>query len=296
MASTRPSTRSRPRPLPEPWRFEAIGTAWTVDTSEDVSAEQRAGVADLVREIDRTWSRFREDGGVARLRAGETVDLGPGAAELLDLYDELHDATDGAVNPLVGGGLEVLGYDAAYTLTRHGDPVAAPAWSTARRVGTTLQVPVGAVLDVGAAGKGWLVDRVATQLVEAGHAPTVDAGGDIAHHGTAPIRVAMEHPGDPTLAVGVVDLQPGLALCGSAVNRRAWGEGLHHVLDARTGRPTRGVVASWVVARTAAVADGAATALFFVPPARLAALDVEAAWIDDEGLHTTPDFPGEVFS
>ncbi|GAA1743246.1 FAD:protein FMN transferase [Aeromicrobium alkaliterrae] len=284
------------RPLPDPWRFDAIGTAWTVDTTTEVSTEHRAAALALVAEVDRTWSRFREDGGIARLRGGETVDLGPGAEELLDLYDALHDATDGAVNPLVGGGLEMLGYDAAYSLRPHGGPVPAPAWSTARRVGSTLQVPVGAVLDVGAAGKGWLVDRVATFLRDAGHAPTVDAGGDIAHHGPEPIRVAMEHPGDPTLAVGVVTLEPGLALCGSAVNRRAWGEGLHHVLDARTGRPARGVVASWVVARSAAVADGAATALFFAPPARLTALDVEAAWIDDEGLHSTPDFPGELFS
>ena len=282
--------------LPESWRFDAIGTAWTIDSVEPVSDVQRAAVADLVAQVDRTWSRFREDGGVARLRAGESVDLGPGAAALLDLYDLLHEATDGAVNPLVGGGLEVLGYDAAYTLRQHGGPVAAPAWSSATRDGSVLTVPTGAVLDVGAAGKGWLVDRVADLLVAGGHTTTVDAGGDIAHRGSAPIRVALEHPGDPTMAVGVATLAAGKALCGSAVNRRAWGEGLHHVLDARTGAPTRGVVATWVVADTAAVADGAATALFFVEPDRLVDLGIAAAWIDATGLHSTPDFPGEVFA
>ena len=282
--------------LPESWRFDAIGTAWTIDSVEPVSDVQRAAVADLVAQVDRTWSRFREDGGVARLRAGESVDLGPGAAALLDLYDLLHEATDGAVNPLVGGGLEMLGYDAAYTLRQQGGPVAAPAWSSATRDGSVLTVPTGAVLDVGAAGKGWLVDQVADLLVAGGHTTTVDAGGDIAHRGDAPIRVALEHPGDPTMAVGVATLAPGKALCGSAVNRRAWGDGLHHVLDARTGTPTRGVVATWVVADTAAVADGAATALFFVEPDRLVDLGIAAAWIDATGLHSTPDFPGEVFA
>ena len=284
------------KPQPESWRFDAIGTAWTVDTVEAVSDVQRAAVADLVSTVDRTWSRFREDGGIARLRAGESVDLGAGAEDLLDLYDALGAATDGAVNPLVGAGLEVLGYDAAYTLRQHGDPVAAPAWSSATRDGSVLTVPTGAVLDVGAAGKGWLVDRVAELLVAAGHTATVDAGGDIAHHGPAPIRVALEHPRDPTMAVGVATLAPGKALCGSAVNRRAWGEGLHHVLDARTGAPTRDVVATWVVADSAAVADGAATALFFVGPDRLVDLGVAAVWIDASGLHSTPDFPGEVFA
>lgn len=284
------------KPLPESWRFDAIGTVWTIDSADVVSDVQRAAVADLVATVDRTWSRFREDGGVARLRAGESVDLGPEAARLLGLYDLLHDVTDGAVNPLVGGGLEVLGYDAAYTLRQHGDPVAAPAWSSATRDGSVLTVPAGAVLDVGAAGKGWLVDRVAALLVAGGHSTTVDAGGDIAHHGAAPIRVALEHPRDPTMAVGVATLEPGKALCGSAVNRRTWGEGLHHVLDARTGAPTRGVVATWVVADTAAVADGAATALFFVEPDRLVDLGIAAVWIDATGLHSTPDFPGEVFA
>ncbi|MEG9227492.1 FAD:protein FMN transferase [Aeromicrobium sp. Sec7.5] len=284
------------KPLPESWRFDAIGTAWAVDTAAVVSTVQRDAVADLVAQVDRTWSRFREDGAVARLRAGESVDLGPGAPLLLDLYDLLHAATDGAVNPLVGGGLELLGYDAAYTLRQHGAPVPAPAWSSATRDGSVLTVPTGAVLDVGAAGKGWLVDRVTDLLVAGGHTATVDAGGDIAHHGAAPIRVALEHPRDPSMAVGVATLEPGTALCGSAVNRRAWGEGLHHVIDARTGAPTRGVVATWVVADTAAVADGAATALFFVKPDRLEDLGIAAVWIDEAGLHSTPDFPGEVFA
>lgn len=48
------------------------------------------------------------------------------------------------------------------------------------------------------------------------------------------------------------------------------GDGLHHVLDARTGRPVRGVVATWAVADEAAVADGLATALFFTEEHRLA--------------------------
>ncbi|RYJ03263.1 MAG: FAD:protein FMN transferase, partial [Actinomycetales bacterium] len=71
---------------PESWRFDAIGTAWTIDTTDTVSDVQRAAVADLLAAVDRTWSRFREDGGVARLRAGESVDLGTEAATLLDLY------------------------------------------------------------------------------------------------------------------------------------------------------------------------------------------------------------------
>ncbi|HKT56748.1 MAG TPA: FAD:protein FMN transferase, partial [Microbacterium sp.] len=89
----------------------------------------------------------------------------------------------------------------------------------------------------------------------------VDAGGDIAARGM-PQRVALEHPYDPARAIGVVSLTDG-ALCASAVNRRAWGGGLHHVLDARTGVPVDAVAATWAQAGTAMRADAAATALFF---------------------------------
>lgn len=61
------------------------------------------------------------------------------------------------------------------------------------------------------------------------------------------------------------------ALCASAVGRRAWGDGLHHVLDARTGVPVRTVAATWAVAETAMHADAIATALFFEGGEKLAA-------------------------
>ncbi|MGZ3089125.1 FAD:protein FMN transferase, partial [Pseudomonas aeruginosa] len=56
----------------------------------------------------------------------------------------------------------------------------------------------------------------------------VDGSGDLAVRGT-PVRVGLEHPYDPARAIGVVEVR-GAALCASAVTRRAWGDGLHHVL------------------------------------------------------------------
>ncbi|MBN9195260.1 MAG: FAD:protein FMN transferase, partial [Microbacterium sp.] len=89
----------------------------------------------------------------------------------------------------------------------------------------------------------------------------VDASGDLVARGTA-VRVALEHPYDTTRAVGVIELQDA-ALCASAVNRRVWGDGLHHVLDARTGAPVERFAATWAVASDALHADAIATALFF---------------------------------
>jgi FAD:protein FMN transferase len=125
------------------------------------------------------------------------------------------------------------------------------------------------MIDVGALGKGRLVDgvlEVVSQWTEGD--VVVDAGGDLVARG-APVRIGLEHPYDPTQAIGVVELRDG-ALCASAANRRAWGDGLHHVLDARTGAPVRTVVATWAFAPTAMRADAIATALFFEGGDRLA--------------------------
>src|SRR4029450_3058415 len=116
----------------------------------------------------------------------------------------------------------------------------------------------------------YLVDLISTILQQAGVAEfVVDAGGDLRHRGEHGIRGGLEHPLDPRLVIRVANLQ-NRALCASAVNRRAWGSGLHHVLDARTDAPATEVMATWVVAGDAALADGLATALFFTGAHQLA--------------------------
>ena len=82
------------------------------------------------------------------------------------------------------------------------------------------------------------------------------------------------------------------------MNRRAWGDELHHVIDGRTGMPTHDVVATWVVADDAATADGLATALFFAPAERLAPA-FRFSWVRmfaDGRAEISTDFDGELFT
>lgn len=244
------------------WRFDAIGTRWEVETEAPLGDGHRARVDAVIAEFDATWSRFRSDSLVSQLApAGGSIALPEDAGAMLDAYRELSAATRGAVNPLVGGSLSALGYDASYSLTP-GDPVPVPvdwpgilAWDDAR-----LTLRSAAVIDVGALGKGRLVDRVMTVLADVDGDLVVDAGGDMAVRGE--IRVGLEHPFDVTKAIGIATVRDQ-ALCASATNRRAWGDGLHHVLDARTGAPVRTWSATWAFAHDAMHADAVVTALFF---------------------------------
>ncbi|EAR24989.1 hypothetical protein A20C1_06896 [marine actinobacterium PHSC20C1] len=216
---------------------------------------------------------------------------------MFELYQRLYDATAGALSPLVGRALEELGYDRTYSLQPNSNRTRVPEWREAISWnGTELTTFTPAILDVGAAGKGYLVDLVAEVLAEYGvDVATIDASGDILHLGEDELRVALEHPLDTSKAIGVVSVR-NQAICASAPNRRAWA-GLHHILDARTGLPTDRIIATWAIAPTALEADGLATALFFAEPAALAT-EFEFEWVrmfSTGRVEYSPDINGELF-
>ncbi|WP_426225391.1 FAD:protein FMN transferase [Pseudarthrobacter sp. DSP2-3-2b1] len=251
--------------------FDGIGTRWEISTPRPLAGTLRSRLLDVVEKYDGDWSRFRPDSTVSAMARQPGRYTLPGeAAPLGRLYRSLYDITAGAMTPLVGSSLEQLGYDATYSLVPAGAAVPAPRWDDALDWdGAVLTTSAPLVLDIGAAGKGQLVDLVAAELRSSGVASfVIDASGDLLHSGPDPLQVALEHPYDPTKAIGTVSLAGG-ALCASASNRRAWGDGLHHVLDGTTGRPVSTAVATWTMASSTMVADALATALFFTPGAEL---------------------------
>ncbi|MGV8885944.1 MAG: FAD:protein FMN transferase [Microbacteriaceae bacterium] len=293
------ATHASPSPTHR-WTFDAIGTPWSVDTVAPLSALVRAAVSARIDSFDRSWSRFRDDSLVRRIaeRPG-SWQLPADAAALLAVYRDLYKCTDGAVSPLIGRTLEQLGYDRTYSLRDSGRAAAPPEWDAAISWdGETLTTVAPVVLDVGAAGKGYLVDLVCGVLREAGETDfVVDASGDLRIVGSGVTRVALEHPRDASKAIGVANLSRG-ALAASASNRRAWGAGLHHVIDATTGLPTSDVIATWAMAPTALLADGLATGLFFAEAQRFARFG-DFGWVRmfaNGRVQHSADFPGEFFA
>lgn len=291
------------------WEFEATGTRWSVSTDEPVPPPLRHDVIELVDAFERAWSRFRSDSLVARAAAaptGDTYRLPEGSGSMLDLYDRLHRLTEGRLDPLVGADLVRLGYDPHYSFTVREQPAPGrPPTAVRTRWGDTvthdgdlltLHEPV--LVDVGAIGKGFLVDRLSDLLVERGFGShVVDGSGDLRVRGERRLRVGLEDPDSPGRTVGTVDLGEG-ALCASATGRRTWGHGLHHILDALSGRPVDGTLATWAIAPTCAEADGLATALFVAPSEALAAeLDFDFALLrTDRSAQTSRTFPGRLFT
>lgn len=253
--------------LPHSYHFESIGTRWQIDTLRALPDGLKQKLQARIEQFDCTYSRFRPDSLVSAIaRQPGTYKFPEDLAPMLALYRSLYDVSGGKFTPLIGSALERAGYDADYSF-QQSTQVPVPSWDeelTWNSTTLTTQHPV--TLDFGAAGKGYLVDLLSDILSEAGVTDfVIDASGDLRHKGTTDNRVGLEHPNDPTIVIGVINVR-NQSLCASATNRRQWGNGMHHIFDPDTQSPTNAIIATWVIAGSAMVADGIATALFMTDP------------------------------
>jgi thiamine biosynthesis lipoprotein len=285
--------------------FEAIGTHWIIDIYDSVVATQQSQLEEKIQArialFDISYSRFREDSLVATIaQSAGNYDLPEDGVELFGFYKKLYDLSDGLVTPVIGQLLEDAGYDANYSLTPK-TLRAVPSWDdTLQIAGRSLTTKRVVTLDFGAAGKGYLVDIIG-RLLEAQDckAYCINAGGDIRfRHPTKSLAVGLEHPDDPSLAIGVVNIH-NQSICASASNRRAWRD-LHHIMHPQALSSVDTVKATWVVAPTTIVADGIATLLFFMSPKDILGLgSFEYALIENDNsqLQTiySDFFKGQLF-
>lgn len=281
--------------------FDAIGTSWTIDIFDPITAEQSAGILEAIQKridvFDKNYSRFRPDSLVTTMsqKVGE-YPLPDDAFPMLSLYHDLYIRTNGIFTPLIGTMIADAGYDAAYTLTQTKQLETPPTWDEALQyVHPTLTIKQPVIIDVGAAGKGYLIDIIGVLLTASGIAHyTIDAGGDMLHTGATPIRVGLENPDNTDEVIGVYTLTEG-SICGSSGNRRAWGN-FTHLFNPHTKASPTDIIAVWVAASTALVADALATCLFFVPASSFTGYTFEYLLVkNDHSIERSAHFSDEIF-
>lgn len=284
--------------------FETIGTHWQIDIPDDTTSEHRAKILDeviaVIEDFDSVYSRFREDSLITKMSLQKgTYRLPDDAKKLIKLYKELYDITDHAFTPLIGQVLVEAGYDAKYSLKpkKLHHPTDWEEIISYKHPEITMKQP--ALLDFGAAGKGYLIDLVSEVLQKNKLSYfCVDAGGDMYFKTNSKdkLRVGLEHPDNPTQVIGVAKIR-NQSICASAGNRRKWAE-FHHIIDPHSLTSTHKIKATWVIADTGLLADGIATCLFFIPAEKLLKkYHFSYALInEDNTFEVSKDFPAEVYT
>ncbi|MDO8335887.1 MAG: FAD:protein FMN transferase [Candidatus Saccharibacteria bacterium] len=277
------------------WKFEAIGTVWTISTPTEISKNIQQKVTSKIRVFDKNYSRFRSDSLVTQIsKKPDNYKLPQDAKPMLDFYKKLYDITDGLVTPLIGKTIEQAGYDANYSF-QPGKLTSPPSWNQSvdyNFPNITIKKPV--LLDFGAAGKGYLVDIVGEILRTSSiNNFVINAGGDILVHGK-PQAVLLENPDDNSLILGSTVIQ-NAAFCGSGISKRNWGK-YHHVIDPKKLISPTNIKSVWVQAESTMLADGLATALMFVDANKLRKyFGFEYAMIVGEDIKLSQNFNAEFF-
>jgi len=257
----------------------ALGSTALLWTTDDAALAD--ATAELVREleaVDRACSRFRDDSELVQLNhaEGEPFAAGPYLFEAVQVALRAAAATGGLVDPTIGRGLRLAGYDRTFTIIGRRDQgtvrfAPAAGWRLVEvdEDCRSIRIPSGVELDLGATAKALAADRTALAAAEkTGAGILVSLGGDIAIAGPAPnggwpVRIADDHRASLDGLGPVVSLESG-GLATSSVTVRRWHVGedeLHHILDPRTGRPAQScwqtvsvAAASCVDANTASTA------------------------------------------
>ena len=283
---------------------ERAWSRWTTDmhllvTDRAALPRAREVVDAELDAIELAASRFRPDSEISALAAADGVrtPVSPVLADLIEAALGAARLTDGDVDPTVGSTMIALGYDrdiedisAATALLAS---VTIPVdWTQVEFDGSSVRLPPGVLLDLGATAKAVAADRCA-HLVhqQTGSGVLVNLGGDIATAGPAPDGgwriLVQDSEFDPASHV-TIGTDAGLAT--SSTRRRQWwrsGHALHHIIDPRTGAPVDPVWRSVSVAAgsclTANTISTAAIIRGRRAPEWVCSLGVAARLVDRDG-------------
>lgn len=284
------------------FEFEAIGTHWKIDLDpggKDLE-EIQTQIKSRIEIFDKTYSCFREDSLVTQIskESGKYTFPSDGE-ELFSVYKDAYSLTNGLVTLLIGNVIADAGYDANYSLIPKSLTTPKQWEEVLNYFHPHLETKQPVVLDFGAAGKGYLVDIVGQMLLKFGVTNFfIDAGSDMLTMGEIGNneQIGLEDPENLTQVIGIAQIK-NQSLCASAGNRRKWDK-YTHIINPKTLESPKNILATWVVAERAIIADCVATCLFFVEPHTLySKFKFEHLVLySDRSINMSNNFPAQLFT
>ena len=248
------------------------------------------------------------------LATGGEFNAPPSVLPLIEYGQALELKTGGLFNPAMGRLIAAWGFHQDEAAGPPPDPEEVkaliddpPRMADIERNGVRLRGRHPELqLDFGGLAKGFAVARSLRLLADLGveHA-IVNAGGDLMTRGQPdmrPWRIGVRHPRRAGVLASI-ELGSGEALFTSGDYERGYdweGQRIHHVIDPRTGQPSRGLAAATVLHTDPVLADAAATTLMIAGPqdwpthARRLGVDNALVVLSDGSVELTPGMADRV--
>ncbi len=274
----------------------AFGTNWSLTCSGGHSLEDlRSQIEALFDEVDRQMSPWRSDSTLSQFnaRAAGTYPVENGIFEVSRAAIHLSSESGGCFDPTVGPLVAKWGFGPVVGASM-------PDWTgLSAEDGRLSKASDDLTLDLCGMAKGWALDCACDLVRSAGVEQAVfDLGGELAAIGAHPSgrdwQVAIEDTRRPDGVAAVLRLPTGYSIATSGISAQSYGTAgrtYGHIIDPRDRLPADdGLWSVSVVARTAIVADGWATALFAAGaedgPALAAAKGIDAVFLG--GTNASP--------
>ena len=263
-------------------RYEAwaLGTLNVLLLRGDEQAAQAA--FDCLNAIEQRLSKFLPESDVSLLNtlgSSRPVTVGEELLDLIQRSREAWEITGGVFDPTIGSLMRAWGLvdmvartPGSNELSRLLENRGMDLVEIDPQTGMVSFSRPGVSLDLGAIGKGYAADRIASLLVERG----VEAGAMLSGRSTVIAwglppgekvwQVEVCHPGDEDGTLCRLSMQPGALSSSSAAERflRSNGKTYGHILDPRDGLPTETIEGATIWTRQAALGDLLSTTLFIL--------------------------------
>lgn len=282
----------------------ALDTVVTLTLYDTTDRAVLDGCFDEIARYEALFSRTRTDSEIAALNAagGEETALSAETCELLTIGRDYGARTNGALDITIGPVSALWNFETETVpeAAALADASARVNWQALELTETGARLPSGMAVDLGGIAKGYIADRLAERLRDAGvHSALLDLGGNIyalGEKGGRPFAVGIRDPQDENALAAVVRVSDRSVVTSGVYERGFVRDGVtyHHLLDPATGWPVQNGLASVTVVSDRSVDGDALSTACFVRGltdgmALIEATDgVEALFIEADGtLHAS---------
>ena len=235
-----------------------------------------ASCKDEICRLEALLSVTDENSEIGRINALGTCAVSSDTAKIIKYAKEMGEETGGTLDITVYPALKEWGFTTGDYNIPDGETLNVLLqnvdFSQIRIEDSTVTVPAGVQLDLGALAKGYASDKAAEILRENGiSSALINLGGNIMTIGCnpdsgAPWRIGIRNPFSLDESIAVVEVADKAVVTSGSYERcftAEDGTSYHHIIDPATGCPARsGLVSVTVIGESGMTCDALSTAIF----------------------------------